>query len=154
MQTRCSFLSQFATAMLWVSIAEKHGRRAVLCASLVGNGLTVVAFGTSQNLGTAICTRLAMGLFNGESGLHVAHSVPNAALRFCTVKRRRCWRGAQCCARCHGRDESFHGVHREFSGLLFTVGRSANSANTRFSVCSGAWAASSARSWAERSNTP
>lgn len=64
--TTHSFLSQFATAMLWVSIAEKHGRRAVLCASLIGNGLTVVAFGTSQNLGTAICTRLAMGLFNGE----------------------------------------------------------------------------------------
>lgn len=52
--------------MPWVSIADKHGRRAVLCASLVGNGLTVVAFGTSTNLGTAICTRLAMGVFNGE----------------------------------------------------------------------------------------
>ncbi|GAA5981662.1 hypothetical protein JCM10908_004557 [Rhodotorula pacifica] len=63
------FLSQFATAMLWVSIAEKHGRRAVLCASLIGNGLTVVAFGTSKNLGTAICTRLAMGLFNGAVGV-------------------------------------------------------------------------------------
>ncbi|GAA5821517.1 hypothetical protein JCM3770_001058 [Rhodotorula araucariae] len=63
------FLSQFLTAMIWVSVAEKHGRRAVLCASLLGNGLTVMAFGTSRNLGTAICTRLAMGLFNGAVGV-------------------------------------------------------------------------------------
>ncbi|KPV75489.1 uncharacterized protein RHOBADRAFT_53461 [Rhodotorula graminis WP1] len=63
------FLSQFLTAMIWVSVADKHGRRAVLCASLLGNGLTVMAFGTSRNLGTAICTRLAMGLFNGAVGV-------------------------------------------------------------------------------------
>ncbi|GAA5949206.1 hypothetical protein JCM21900_000859 [Sporobolomyces salmonicolor] len=63
------FLSQFSTALLWVSVAEKHGRRAVLFASLVGNGLTVMAFGTSKNLGSAICIRLAMGLFNGAVGV-------------------------------------------------------------------------------------
>ncbi|GAA6002187.1 uncharacterized protein JCM10292_000798 [Rhodotorula paludigena] len=63
------FLSQFLTAMIWVSVAEKHGRRAVLCASLLGNGLTVIVFGTSRNLGSAICSRLAMGLFNGAVGV-------------------------------------------------------------------------------------
>ncbi|BGP31947.1 hypothetical protein JCM10296v2_003726 [Rhodotorula toruloides] len=63
------FLSQFLTAMIWVSVAEKHGRRAVLFASLVGTGCTVMIFGTSKNLGTAICTRLAMGLFNGAVGV-------------------------------------------------------------------------------------
>uniref|UniRef100_A0A0K3CNN8 Palmitoyltransferase DHHC domain-containing protein n=1 Tax=Rhodotorula toruloides TaxID=5286 RepID=A0A0K3CNN8_RHOTO len=63
------FLSQFLTAMIWVSVAEKHGRRAVLFASLVGTGCTVMLFGTSKNLGTAICTRLAMGLFNGAVGV-------------------------------------------------------------------------------------
>ncbi|GAA5861853.1 hypothetical protein JCM1840_006855 [Sporobolomyces johnsonii] len=63
------FLSQFSTALLWVSVAEKHGRRAVLFASLIGNGLTVMAFGTSKNLGSAICIRLAMGLFNGAVGV-------------------------------------------------------------------------------------
>lgn len=41
----------------------------MLCASLLGNGLTVMAFGTSKNLGTAISTRLAMGLFNGAVGV-------------------------------------------------------------------------------------
>ncbi|GAA5842478.1 hypothetical protein JCM11251_007325 [Rhodosporidiobolus azoricus] len=63
------FLSQFLTAMIWVGVAEKHGRRAVLCASLVGNALSVMAFGTSKNLGTAITTRLALGLFNGAVGV-------------------------------------------------------------------------------------
>ncbi|GAA5910999.1 hypothetical protein JCM6882_006744 [Rhodosporidiobolus microsporus] len=63
------FLSQFLTAMIWVGVADKHGRRAVLCASLVGNALSVIAFGTSKNLGTAITTRLALGLFNGAVGV-------------------------------------------------------------------------------------
>ncbi|GAA5942487.1 hypothetical protein JCM10213_004789 [Rhodosporidiobolus nylandii] len=63
------FLSQFLTAMLWVSIADKHGRRIVLLSSLVGTGLSVMAFGTSKNLGTAICTRLLMGLANGAVGV-------------------------------------------------------------------------------------
>lgn len=60
------FLSQFLTSLLWVSVAEKHGRRAVLFTSLLGNALALCAFGTSKNLGTAILCRLAMGLFNGE----------------------------------------------------------------------------------------
>lgn len=63
------FLTQCLTSPLWVSVAERHGRRAVLCASLLGNGITVMAFGTSKNLGTAISTRLAMGLFNGAVGV-------------------------------------------------------------------------------------
>ncbi|GAA5836172.1 hypothetical protein JCM3766R1_001984 [Sporobolomyces carnicolor] len=63
------FLSQFLTALLWVSVANKHGRRVVLFASLVGNGLTVMLFGASKNLGSAITTRLALGLFNGAVGV-------------------------------------------------------------------------------------
>ncbi|SCV73276.1 BQ2448_7202 [Microbotryum intermedium] len=60
------FLSQFLTSLLWVSVAEKHGRRAVLFTSLLGNGVTLMLFGTSKNLGTAISVRLGMGLFNGK----------------------------------------------------------------------------------------
>ncbi|GAA6012252.1 hypothetical protein JCM11491_007072 [Sporobolomyces phaffii] len=63
------FLAQFLTALLWVSVANKHGRRVVLFASLVGNGLTVILFGASKNLGSAITTRLALGLFNGAVGV-------------------------------------------------------------------------------------
>lgn len=63
------FLSQFLTSLLWVSVANKHGRRVVLFASLLGNGLSLMAFGTSKNLESAIATRLAMGLFNGAVGV-------------------------------------------------------------------------------------
>ncbi|KDE03849.1 hypothetical protein MVLG_05672 [Microbotryum lychnidis-dioicae p1A1 Lamole] len=63
------FLSQFLTSLLWVSVAEKHGRRAVLFTSLLGNGVTLMLFGTSKNLGTAISVRLGMGLFNGAVGV-------------------------------------------------------------------------------------
>jgi len=63
------FLSQFLTSLLWVSVANKHGRRVVLFSSLLGNGLSLMAFGTSKNLKSAIATRLAMGLFNGAVGV-------------------------------------------------------------------------------------
>lgn len=69
------FLAQLLTAMLWVQVATKHGRRAVLCTSLLGSAVTTFAFGTSKNLGTAITTRLAMGLFGGAVG--VARSAIN-----------------------------------------------------------------------------
>ncbi|KAK4056045.1 hypothetical protein OIO90_003040 [Microbotryomycetes sp. JL221] len=62
-------VSQFLTSLLWMSVAEKHGRRAVLFSSLIGNGLAVIAFGTSKNLASAITTRFAMGLFNGAVGV-------------------------------------------------------------------------------------
>lgn len=60
------FLSQFLTSLLWVSIAQKHGRRAVLLVSLLGNAITLSLFGTSQNLATAISIRLLQGVFNGQ----------------------------------------------------------------------------------------
>ncbi|KAL8292602.1 hypothetical protein RQP46_001214 [Phenoliferia psychrophenolica] len=63
------FLSQFLTSLLWVSVAEKHGRRAVLFSSLLGNAVTLALFGTSKNLGTALSCRLAMGIFNGAVGV-------------------------------------------------------------------------------------
>ncbi|GAA6060930.1 hypothetical protein JCM10212_003838 [Sporobolomyces blumeae] len=63
------FFAQFAVALVWVNVAEKHGRRIVLFASLVGNGIAVILFGASKNLGSAITTRLALGLFNGAVGV-------------------------------------------------------------------------------------
>ncbi|KAK4051245.1 hypothetical protein OIV83_003067 [Microbotryomycetes sp. JL201] len=63
------FLSQFLTSLLWMSVAEKHGRRAVLLTSLIGNGLAVITFGTSKNLASAITIRFTMGLFNGAIGV-------------------------------------------------------------------------------------
>lgn len=61
------FLSQFLTSMLWVGVAERHGRRVVLFSSLLGTAVSLSLFGTSKNLKFAIVVRLAQGLFNGSS---------------------------------------------------------------------------------------
>lgn len=63
------FFAQFATSLLWTSIADKHGRRVVLFSSLLGNSVALTLFGTSKNLGTMMCARLAQGLFNGSVGV-------------------------------------------------------------------------------------
>ncbi len=46
------FFAQFLTSLMWASVADKRGRRFVLAISLLGNALTMVLFGTSQNLGS------------------------------------------------------------------------------------------------------
>lgn len=63
------FFAQFLTSLMWASVADKRGRRFVLAISLLGNACTMMLFGTSQNLGTAICIRLAQGFFNGAVGV-------------------------------------------------------------------------------------
>ncbi|SNX85836.1 uncharacterized protein MEPE_04545 [Melanopsichium pennsylvanicum] len=63
------FFAQFLTSLMWASVADKRGRRFVLAISLLGNALTMMLFGTSQNLGTAILIRLAQGFFNGAVGV-------------------------------------------------------------------------------------
>ncbi|KAG9097281.1 hypothetical protein FRC06_007738, partial [Ceratobasidium sp. 370] len=63
------FITQFATSLLWASIAERFGRRIVLFISLVGSGLTCIAFGTSKSLVFALVTRLLQGVFGGSVGV-------------------------------------------------------------------------------------
>lgn len=63
------FFAQFLTSLLWSSIADRYGRRAVLLASLCGNALTLATFGASTNLKMALTVRMAQGLFNGAVGV-------------------------------------------------------------------------------------
>lgn len=63
------FVTQFFTSLLWSSIANKHGRRAVLIASLLGSAVTVILFGTSGSYPEAISVRLAQGVFGGSIGV-------------------------------------------------------------------------------------
>lgn len=51
------------------TVAEKHGRRAVLMVSLLGSALTCLSFGTSTTLQQAICLRLLQGIFAGAVGV-------------------------------------------------------------------------------------
>lgn len=63
------FITQFVTSLLWATIADKHGRRAVLFVSLLGNALTCTMFGFATNLPQAMLIRLAQGVFNGAVGV-------------------------------------------------------------------------------------
>ncbi|ELU41714.1 MFS_1 domain-containing protein [Rhizoctonia solani AG-1 IA] len=63
------FITQFLTSLPWATVADKHGRRAVLFISLLGNALTCTMFGLSTNLPQAIVIRLAQGVFNGAVGV-------------------------------------------------------------------------------------
>ncbi|KAJ7211292.1 hypothetical protein GGX14DRAFT_520210 [Mycena pura] len=63
------FLTQFLTAILWATVADKQGRRFVLVVSLLGSALTCVVFGTCTTLAEAICVRLLQGVFAGAVGV-------------------------------------------------------------------------------------
>ncbi|QRW05140.1 major facilitator superfamily transporter [Ceratobasidium sp. AG-Ba] len=45
------FITQFITSLLWATVADRHGRRAVLFVSLLGNALTCTMFGFSWGFG-------------------------------------------------------------------------------------------------------
>ncbi|KDN48902.1 hypothetical protein RSAG8_02255, partial [Rhizoctonia solani AG-8 WAC10335] len=63
------FIAQFLTSILWSSLAERFGRRIVLVISLIGSGLTCIAFGMSKSFGFAITVRLLQGAFGGAVGV-------------------------------------------------------------------------------------
>ena len=63
------FLAQFLTSLMWSSVAEKKGSRFVLRASMIGNSLSLIAFGFAPNLPLAILFRLSQGFFNGAVGV-------------------------------------------------------------------------------------
>lgn len=63
------FLTQFITSLLWATVAEKHGRRAVLIISLLGSAFTCLIFGTATTLRQAIAIRLLQGIFGGAVGV-------------------------------------------------------------------------------------
>jgi MFS family permease len=62
------FITQFLTSLLWATVANKHGNRAVLFIALLGNAFTCALFGTSKTFAEAIVIRLIMGVFNGAVG--------------------------------------------------------------------------------------
>ncbi|KAK4689589.1 hypothetical protein P7C73_g509, partial [Tremellales sp. Uapishka_1] len=63
------YITQFFTSLLWSSIADRHGRRAVLVASMLGSAIALVVFGTSASLPEAITIRLVQGIFGGAIGV-------------------------------------------------------------------------------------
>jgi MFS family permease len=59
-------IAQFFTSLLWGYLSDKIGRRPVLMIGLLGNSLTVSAFGLSKTYTMAIVSRAFCGALNGE----------------------------------------------------------------------------------------
>jgi MFS family permease len=63
------FLTQFLTSLLWATVADRHGRRAVLVVSLFGGAMTCLLFGTTTSIKQAMAVRLLQGIFAGAVGV-------------------------------------------------------------------------------------
>ena len=59
----------YVTTYYQATVADRHGKRAVLFVSLLGSALTCFAFGTSTSLPEALAIRLLQGIFAGSIGV-------------------------------------------------------------------------------------
>ena len=57
--------AEFSTGMLWGRVSDKVGRKPILLMGLAGTGISMIAFGFSPNLTTALIARALGGLLNG-----------------------------------------------------------------------------------------
>ncbi|KAG7447881.1 major facilitator superfamily MFS-1 [Guyanagaster necrorhizus] len=63
------FLTQFATSLLWATLADKYGCRIVLIVCLLGGSITCAVFGLCKNIEQAMTVRLLQGIFGGAVGV-------------------------------------------------------------------------------------
>lgn len=65
MVTSAFAFAEFSTGVLWGKMSDKFGRKPILISGLAGTGLSMVVFGFSPNLTTALIARALGGLLNG-----------------------------------------------------------------------------------------
>ncbi|KAK0436494.1 uncharacterized protein EV420DRAFT_1652492 [Desarmillaria tabescens] len=63
------FLTQFATSLLWATVADKYGCRMVLVVCLFGGSVTCALFGLCKNIEQAMAVRFLQGVFGGAVGV-------------------------------------------------------------------------------------
>ncbi|KAK5096701.1 hypothetical protein LTR24_002463 [Lithohypha guttulata] len=61
--------AEFSTGVIWGRISDRIGRRSVLISGLAGTCLSMLCFGFSTNLWTAVLSRALGGLLNGNVGV-------------------------------------------------------------------------------------
>ncbi|KAL3481998.1 major facilitator superfamily domain-containing protein [Aspergillus californicus] len=61
--------AEFSAGMFWGRMSDKIGRKPVLVMGLIGTAISMVVFGFSPNLATAMVARSLGGLLNGNIGV-------------------------------------------------------------------------------------
>ncbi|KEQ86948.1 MFS general substrate transporter [Aureobasidium pullulans EXF-150] len=69
MVTSAFAFAEFSTGVLWGRLSDKVGRKPILLMGLAGTGISMIAFGFSPNLTTALIARALGGLLNGNIGV-------------------------------------------------------------------------------------
>lgn len=65
MVTSAFAFAEFSTGVLWGRLSDKVGRKPILLTGLAGTGISMIVFGFSPNLTTALVARALGGLLNG-----------------------------------------------------------------------------------------
>ncbi len=65
MVTSAFAFAEFSTGVVWGRLSDRVGRKPILLTGLAGTGLSMLIFGFSPNLQTALLARALGGLLNG-----------------------------------------------------------------------------------------
>jgi len=65
MVTSAFAFAEFSTSVVWGRLSDRFGRKPILLTGLAGTGISMVVFGFSPNLATALIARALGGLLNG-----------------------------------------------------------------------------------------
>ena len=65
MVTSAFAFAEFCAGVFWGRLSDRFGRKPILLTGMAGTGLSMLLFGFSPNLTTALLTRALGGLLNG-----------------------------------------------------------------------------------------
>jgi len=81
MVTSAFAFAEFSTGVVWGRISDKFGRKPVLLCGLAGTGVSMLVFGFSPNITTALIARALGGLLNGYAQMNKFRSLHEADMR-------------------------------------------------------------------------
>ncbi|QIW97706.1 hypothetical protein AMS68_003224 [Peltaster fructicola] len=69
MVTSAFAFAEFLAGVIWGRLSDRFGRKPILLCGLAGTGISMIIFGFSQNLATALIARALGGILNGNQGV-------------------------------------------------------------------------------------